>query len=156
MSETGCRAGWKVLTAELRSPFAPVWVGYSPGEWVSHREGNGPLMVYTDARVMLRVHWEHFARRLSIRAWAVEFEPWCEPLEMFGGEPLVGWCGQGSDRVTIKGWMGGVGLAKRVRLVRELSRVDFAHLIDEAMAEADREAMDLRTLYSLYPCVRGA
>jgi hypothetical protein len=39
--------------------------------------------------------------------------------------------------------------------VRELGREDFARLIDKAMAEADREAMDLRTLARLYPYVRG-
>jgi hypothetical protein len=147
--------GWKVLAHELRSPFAPDWVHYSPGKWVSPNEGNGPLMVYTDARVMLRVHWEDFGRGLYLRVWEAEFEPWGRPIELVEGEPVIGWCGQGSDRVAKKGWIGGVGLAKRVRLVRELGREDFARLIDKAMAEADREAMDLRTLARLYPYVRG-
>jgi hypothetical protein len=147
------KMGWKLLTPERTSPFAPVVVQYSTEAWVEPKPGDGPLMVYVSLATMCRVHWEQFARRMALHIWRVEYEHWDKPLDMLNGRPVSGWCRIGGVTAQMTGVSEGVALAKRVRLLREITRNEFATMLEETRKEVDREAMDLRFLQTLYPPV---
>lgn len=147
------KMGWKLLTPERTSPFAPVVVQYSTEAWVEPKPGDGPLMVYVSLATMCRVHWEQFAKRMSLHIWKVEYEPWDKPLDILDGRPVSGWCRFGDETARMTGVSDGVGLAKKVRLVREMTRTEFARVLEATRKEVDQEAMDLRFLQLLYPPV---
>jgi hypothetical protein len=147
------KTGWKLLTPGRASPFAPVSVKYSTEQWAEPKPGDGPLMVFVRLATLIRVHRERLARPAPLRIWTVTFEPWDEPLQMFDGRPVSGWCRVGDDCARTTGVPEGVALAKRVKLVNEMTRDELAKALEATRKEVDQEATDLRFLQSLYPPV---